>query len=49
MLSNMLYLIGQQSIYASNNYGAKLIRIWTDDISSNDSIILDPIIFSDTG
>ncbi|CAM4939242.1 unnamed protein product [Rotaria socialis] len=49
MLSNMLYLIGKQSIYASNNYGAKLIRIWTDDISSNDSIILDPIIFSDTG
>ncbi|CAF4632376.1 unnamed protein product, partial [Rotaria sp. Silwood2] len=49
MLSNMLYLIGKQYIYASNNYGVKLIRIWTDNISSNDSIILDPIMFSDTG
>ncbi|CAF3771831.1 unnamed protein product [Rotaria sp. Silwood1] len=49
MLSNILYLIGKQNIYASNNYGAKLIRIWNDNNSLNNSIILDPIIFSDTG
>lgn len=36
-------------IYASNNYGAKLIRIWTDDLLSNEWIILDPVVFSDTG
>ncbi|CAF1240120.1 unnamed protein product [Rotaria sordida] len=49
MLSNMLYLIGKKNIYASDNYGAKLIRIWTDNILLNNSIILDPIMFSDTG
>lgn len=33
-------------IYASNNYGNTLIRIWTDEYAS---WILNPIVFSDTG
>ncbi|CAF1029230.1 unnamed protein product [Adineta steineri] len=49
ILSNMLYLIGKQNIYASNDYGTKLIRIWTNDLSFTDLIILNPIVFSDTG
>ncbi|CAF1161654.1 unnamed protein product [Adineta steineri] len=49
ILSNVLYLIGKQNIYASNDYGAKLIRIWTNDLSFTDLIILNPIVFSDTG
>ncbi|UJR31963.1 hypothetical protein I4U23_019436 [Adineta vaga] len=49
MLSNILYLIGQQTIYTSDSFGTKLIRIWTGDIPSTESIILNPIIFSDTG
>ncbi|CAF1495038.1 unnamed protein product, partial [Rotaria sordida] len=36
-------------IDVSNNYGAKLIRIWTDNISSNNPTILDLAMFSDTG
>ncbi|CAF0956607.1 unnamed protein product [Adineta steineri] len=49
ILSNVLYLIGKQNIYASNDYGTKLIRIWTNDLSFTDLIILNPIVFSDTG
>jgi hypothetical protein len=37
-------------IYASDNFGVKLIRIWNnDDLSSNETIIFQPIMFSDTG
>lgn len=36
-------------IYASNNYGQTVIQIWTSDIPSNESIILHPLIFADTG
>lgn len=36
-------------IYVSNNYGRKLIRIWTNDFISTELTILNPIMFADTG
>lgn len=36
-------------IYTSNNYGQTLTRIWTSDIPLNDSIILHPLVFANTG
>ncbi|CAF1020143.1 unnamed protein product [Adineta ricciae] len=49
LLSNMLYLIGQEAIYASNDYGVRLTRIWRHSLSTINSIIHNPIMFSDTG